>query len=286
MNTLTIARFTLHEAVSRRLILAGVLLSLAFLALFGLGFAFLHGKVLEEAGPGGRQSAQDIAIFGSLMTLLGLYAVNFMANFLALFLSVGAISGEIDSGTLHAVLARPIRRAEFILGRWLAYTGLMGVYVAAMAGLLMLLARLIAGFETPSPWPAIALMALAAVLLLTVSLLGSTILSTLANGVVVFSLFGLAWLAGIIETLGQALENTTMINLGIVVSLLVPSDAIWRGASYFVQSPTMLSVAAAARGGIPFASYTPPATALIIWSLLYLVVAALLAVWAFSRRDL
>lgn len=286
MNTLTIARFTLHEAVSRRLILAGVLLSLAFLALFGLGFAFLYGKVLEEAGPGGRQSAQDIAIFGSMMTLLGLYAVNFMANFLALFLSVGAVSAEIDSGTLHAVLARPIRRAEFILGRWLAYTGLMGVYVAAMAGLLMLLARLIAGFEIPSPWPAIALMALAAVLLLTVSLLGSTVLSTLANGVVVFSLFGLAWLAGIIETLGVALENTTMVNLGIVVSLLIPSDAIWRGASYFVQSPTMLSFAAAARGGIPFASYTPPATALIIWSLLYMVVATLLAVWAFSRRDL
>src|SRR3712207_9206197 len=97
MNILTIARFTIQEAVSRRLILAGVLLSLAFLALFAVGFAFLYGKILEEAATSTRPSTQMIAGFGSIMTLLGLYAVHFLSSFLAFFLSVGAISGEIDS---------------------------------------------------------------------------------------------------------------------------------------------------------------------------------------------
>ncbi|HEX2172394.1 MAG TPA: ABC transporter permease, partial [Dehalococcoidia bacterium] len=289
MRALTIARFTIHEAISRRLILAGIILSLAYLALFAIGFALLYGILLEEAASSSSPSddSQIVPVFGSMLTLLGLYAVNFLSNFLALFLSVGAVSGEIDSGTLHAVLARPIRRWEFVLGRWLGYAGLMAGYVALMSTGLLLLARLIAGYETPEPGRAIALMALGALLLMTISLLGSTILSTLANGVVVFSLFGLAWLAGIIEVLGSALQNQAMIAIGIVVSLIVPSDAIWRGASYFIQSPALLSLAAAADAPTtPFAATTPPAPALVVWAVGYVLVCLLAAAATFARRDL
>ncbi|MBI4494930.1 MAG: ABC transporter permease [Chloroflexi bacterium] len=284
MNALAIARFTIQEAASRRLILAGVVLSLAFVGLFTLGFAFLNGKLAEANAT--RPNPQMVAAFGSIMAILGLYAVHFLASFLGLFLSVGAISGEIDSGTLHAVLARPIGRADFVVGRWLAYVGLMGVYVALMAGLLLLVARLIAGYEAPDPARAMVLMALGPILLLTLSLFGSTLLSTLANGVVVFTLFGLAWLAGIIEFVGDALSNEAMVNLGIVVSLLVPSDELWRGASYYVQSPAFLAAATAGRGAIPFAAIAPPSTPFVIWAVLHPLVFLLLAIVSFSRRDL
>ena len=120
---LTIARFTIQEAISRRLILAGGLLSLAFLGLFTLGFRLIYQSDSELSGP--LSDAQARAVFGTVMTVFGLYAVNFLAGFLALFLSVGAISGEIDSGALHGVLARPLRRAAFLVGRWLAYAGLI-----------------------------------------------------------------------------------------------------------------------------------------------------------------
>lgn len=280
---LTIARFTLHEAVSRRLILSGAILSLVFLGLFALGFSFLYGFVQRDGTPA---LALRSAVFASTMTLLGLYAVNFLAGFLALFLSVGAVSGEVDSGTLHAVLARPIGRAEFVLGRWLAYAGLIGVYVGLMAGLLLVLARLIAGYEATDAPRAVGLMALGAVLLVTVSLLGSTLLSTLANGVVVFSLYGLAWLAGVVEFTGGAVENAAMVNLGIAVSLLVPSDAIWRGASYYIQSPVALSALGTVGPGIPFASTTPPTASLLAWAAAYILVVLGGAVVAFSRRDL
>ena len=285
MNTLTIARFTIQEAISRRLILAGVILSLAFLTLFAVGFAFLYHQAVELAVTS-PQRRVVLALVASTLTLLGLYAVNFLSGFLALFLSVGAISGEIDSGTLHAVLARPIRRAEFILGRWLAYAGLIGLYVGLMDALLLVLARLIAGYETPDPPRAIALMILSSIVLLTLSLWGSTLLSTLANGVVVFSLFGVAWLAGIIENLGGLIANDAMVNLGIAVSLLIPNDAVWRGASYYIQSPAALSAASAGRNPIPFASLDPPTAPLIVWAALYVVVCLGGAVLSFARRDL
>lgn len=283
-NALTIARFTLQEAISRRLILAGTLISLAFVGLFTLGFAMIYNMGSEFSGPA--SDAQSQAIFGTIMTVLALYAVYFLSGFLALFLSVGAVSGEVDSGALHAVLAHPIRRFEFIAGRWLAYAGLICVYVAMMAGLLLLAARLISGYSTPDPVRAMLLIALATLVLLTLSLLGSTLLSTLANGVVVFTLFGMAWLAGIIEFVGVAVRNEAMINAATAVSLLMPADAVWRGASYYVQSPLFLATLSSVSAGMPFASTTPPAASMLLWAVLYVVACLVGAALSFSRRDL
>jgi ABC-2 type transport system permease protein len=283
MHALTIARFTIHEAISRRLVLAATVLSVIFVGLYVLGFSFVFTNAPPFAR--GQPTPNEIATAGTILTVLGLYAVHFLSSFVALFLTVGVISSEIDSGTLHAVLARPIRRADVVLGRWLAYAGLISVYVVVMAGAILTLAWLIAGYQAFDPLRTIALMALGAILLLTVSLFGSTLFSTLANGVVAFTLFGLAWLGGIIEFTGGIVQNSAMVNLGILVSLFIPSDAVWKAASFYAQSPLFLAIGGT-RGQVPFIGSVPPTLPLVIWALGYPVVFLLLAVRAFSRRDL
>jgi ABC-type transport system involved in multi-copper enzyme maturation permease subunit len=286
-----IARFTLQEAVSRRLILAGVLISLSFIGLYTLGFHLAYDRSVDAStSPEARLS---LSIAFAILTLFGVYVVNYLASFLALFLSVAAVSGEVDAGTLHALLARPVRRSEFIVGRWLGYACLLGVYITAMTGLVLLVARLISGYEAPDPVPALLLMLLEGVMLLTLSLFGSTFLPTLANGIVVFTLLGLAWLAGIMEFVGRLLETASestgadaLLNIGTSVSLLLPSDALWRGASYYLQSPSTLAAVGAVRGGIPFFSALPPAPALIWWALGYVVVVLGGAILTFRARDL
>ena len=281
MSTLIVARWTLLEAVRRRLVLAAVLLSGAFVVLFAVAFSILYGRARSVEDPDG----VFLVFAGTLQTVLGLYAVQFLAAFLALLLSVGAISSEVESGTLHAVLARPLRRSEYLLGRWLASAGLLAGYVTVMATSLLLVARVVADYQPVDPVRAVLLMVLEAVLLLTVGLLGSTFLPTLANGVVLFSLFGLAWMGGIVEFVGDTVGNQTMVDLAVAVSLLFPSDAIWRAASYYLQPPTFLGVAVS-RGGIPFASLTPPTAALLAWALAYPAAALLGALRTFARRDL
>src|SRR5919204_2185034 len=133
-----IARFTLQEAVSRRLILAGVLISLGYIGLFALGFHFAYDKSLENTPSA--ESRLSLGVAFATLTLFGVYVVNYLASFLALFLSVAAVSGEVDSGTLHAVLARPLRRSEFIVGRWLGYALIIAAYIVAMTGLVLLVA--------------------------------------------------------------------------------------------------------------------------------------------------
>jgi ABC-type transport system involved in multi-copper enzyme maturation permease subunit len=278
---LVVARWTVTEAVSRRLVLAAVLLSVAFVGVFGLAFSVLYGKAAADTGEG-----ETFPVFAAtLLTVLGLYAVQFLAAFMALLLSTGAISGEVESGALHAVLARPLGRGQYLLGRWIASVALVSAYVVAMASSLLVIARAVAGYQPVDPVKAVALLVLETVVLLTAGLLGSSFLPTLANAVVLFSLFGLAWLGGIVEFIGQTFSNQALVNLGVVVSLVFPSDAIWRSASYYLQPPLFLGEAVAS-GGIPFAALTPPTAALLAWVLAYPVATLLAALRTFARRDL
>jgi Cu-processing system permease protein len=133
-------------------------------------------------------------------------------------------------------------------------------------------------------------MILQVLILLAVSLLGSTVLPTLANGVVMLALFGLAWLGGIIGFVGSLPPgNELMANLGTAVSLLLPADAVWRGASFHVLPPSLLMVSSFADRGdlqLPFAATAPIAPAMLAWAAAYPVACLALAVAAFRRRDL
>lgn len=288
MSALLIARLTLKEAVRKRLVLLAVAGSLLFLATFGIGFNLLLGQMQENAArmpPGATGAAAPIFTTG--MMVLGFYMLNFLAGVSAIFVSVNAISGEIDSGTLHALVARPLYRRDVILGKWLGYASVLTVYVAVMSGGLIAIIYFAAGSLPPAPLATIGLMIWVTLLLLSLSILGGTFLSALANGVGMFLLYGLAWLAGVIEAMGGLVHNDTMVHVGIAISLVIPSDVLWHAASYYLLPPSVLMVQSVASASLfPFASPAPPAPAMLIYAGLYTLAAIGLAIAVFNRRDL
>jgi Cu-processing system permease protein len=299
MSVLVVARWTVLEARRRRLLLAGVVLSVAFVALFAVGFALLYhsqersmlqAQAQGIAPPGGFDAREELLAVATVLVVLGLYGVQFLAALLGLFLGVASVSPEIDSGALHAVLARPLSRLDYLLGRFLALAGLLTAYVVVMSAALLLTARIVAGYQPGSATRTVGLMILQVFILLAVSLLGSTVLPTLANGVVMLALFGLAWLGGIIGFIGSIPPgNELMANLGTAVGLLLPADAVWRGASYHVLPPSLLVASSFADRGdlqLPFASTAPIAPAMLGWAVAYPVACLAMAVAAFRRRDL
>jgi ABC-type transport system involved in multi-copper enzyme maturation permease subunit len=299
MSVLVVARWTVLEARRRRLVLAGVLLSVAFVALFAVGFALLYStqeRDLAQAGAsgfgpaGGLDGREELLAMSTILVLLGLYGVQFLAAVLGLFLGAASVSPEIDSGALHAVLARPLGRLQYLLGRFLALAGLLVAYVVVMSAALLLVARVVAGYQPGDAARVVGLLVLEVLILLAVSLLGSTVLPTLANGVVMLVLFGLAWLGGIIGFVSTIPPgNELMANLGTAVSLLLPADAVWRGASFHVLPTSFLVAGSFGDGeeiGLPFGSTTPMAPAMLAWAVAYPVACLALAVTAFRRRDL
>jgi Cu-processing system permease protein len=99
--------------------------------------------------------------------------------------------------------------------------------------------------------------------------------------VVVFMLFGLALIAGWIEQIGALVDNDAMSTTGIVMSLIIPSEAMWRRAAYLMQPPFLRQL-----GFGPFASATAPSPAMVVYAAVYAAAALGAAVRLFRRRDL
>lgn len=278
MRTLVIARLTFKEAARRKILLAAALLGVAFLAVYGYGFHAIQADIGREDA--GASRLQFNEIYGFLL-MAGLYVVNFLTLAMAVLTSVDTVSGEIASGTIHTVLSKPMRRRELVLGKWLGFVGMMTLYLLLMAGGVMAVVYALSGYVAPNAVRGFGLMWLNAVLLLSMSILGGTALSTLANGVLVFGLYGVAFVGGWIEQIGSFMRNQTAVNVGILSSLIIPSEALWKRAAYEMQSSLVRTL-----GFSPFSAVSVPSVLMVGYAALYATLALVLALRLFGRRDL
>jgi ABC-type transport system involved in multi-copper enzyme maturation permease subunit len=276
-----IARLTFYEAARKKILLAALLLGLVFLVVFSVGFHFILIEMERQLGENYLQLNQIKNFF----LLAAIYVVNFLTVVMTILTSADTISGEIGSGTIHTLASKPVQRWEILLGKWLGFAGMITIYLLIMAGGVMAIVYLRGGYLAPHPARALALMELNALLLLSVSILGGTYLSTLANGVMVLGLYGVAFIGGWIEQIGSFIQSTstqqTTMNIGIITSLILPSEALWKRIAHELQSPLI-----SALGFSPFTTTSYPSTAMIIYSSGYLVVMLILAIRHFQRRDL
>lgn len=109
-----IAANTFREAVRDR-----VLFNLVFFAILMTGSAPLFSSI-------------SIGIERIVMINLGLTAVSLFGIVIAIFIGIGLVSKEIDRKTLYTVLSRPVRRWEFIVGKFLGLAGTLAVNTAFM----------------------------------------------------------------------------------------------------------------------------------------------------------
>jgi len=273
-----IARLTFREAVRRWVVWVALGLGVLFLLVYAIGFHEIEKDMMHQTGSGGRLLTVEIHNF---FLLAGMYVVNFLTSIMTVLTSVDTLSGEITSSTIHTVVSKPVQRWQILMGKWLGFIGMLTLYLLLMAGGVTLVGYLVAGTVVPNLIQGCLLMWLTILLLLGVSLLGGTMLSTLANGVMVFGLYGVAFIGGWIEQFGAFLNNQAAVNVGILTSLLLPSEAMWRRAAFEMQSPLVNTI-----GVSPFASNSAPSLVMVGYAVLYVVVGLFLAIRQFSRRDL
>jgi ABC-type transport system involved in multi-copper enzyme maturation permease subunit len=273
---LAVAWNTLHEAARKRVLLASLLFGTAFLVLFGIGLTLVERDFRAHGA-----SLMERRMFLNFATMAGLYAVNFLVIMTATFMPVDTLSGEIASGVMQTVAAKPIRRSAIVLGKWLAYAVVVGAYMMLMAGGTLVVARVLMGFSPPGVAQALPLILLESIVLMTLSIAGGTRMSTIANGVTVFGLYGLAFLGGWFEQIGTLMENPAARYLGTIASLIMPSEALWQRAAYFLQPPLMRDLHLT-----PFSPASLPSPAMVAWAVAYVVAALGLALVSFRRRPL
>lgn len=273
------ARLTFREAARRKILLAALGLGLLFLVVYGVG---LHFTARDLTRTGEIQNPLVSNQIFNFLLLAGLYVINFLFAVMTVLTSVDTVSGEIATGTVQTLIAKPVHRWQVLVGKWLGYGVMLTLYLALMGGGVIGLNVVITGYQAPNALRGLLLIWLNGMLLLNVTLLGGTRLSTLATGVFVFALYGVAFIGGWVEQVGSFLESTAAVNVGIITSLLLPSEALWKRAAYEMRSPIVDVM-----GFSPFTSgASVPSRAMLIYAVAYAAVTLALAIWSFNRRDL
>ncbi len=252
MKVAAIARIAFTETIRDR-----ILYSLLVFAFAMIGSA----AVLVRLAVGGE---------AKIVKDLGLTAIALVGLLIAVFLGVGVVSREIERRTIYPILSRPVRRGEFVLGKFLGLALTLLVNVAAMGAALLALARLLEGGWSATLLPAMLLLVVELLLVTASAILFSTFTTPTLSAVFTLSVFIIGHLLDDVVRFGAALGEP-MQTVTRLVGLALPNLGRFR-------------VGHAVAAGLPLApDYVGLAT---LYGLAYLLLLLLGATLIFERRDL
>jgi len=250
-----IASNTFREAVRDR-----VLYNLIAFALLLSGAAIFVGQI-------------SIEIERLVVVNLGLTAVSLFGVVIAIFIGIGLVSKEIEKRTLYTVLSRPVRRWEFIVGKFFGLAGTLVVNTFFMAigvfAALLYVAHKFAAADA-SILVALYFIILEFLIICSLALLFSSFSSPLLSAVFAFSLF-------VIGSFADDLRGFAFMTHGL-------ARWIATGAAYLVPNFSTLNVIS------NVAHQQPVGLQLILhntlYALCYTAMALSGAVLIFERRNL
>ncbi|WP_297421973.1 ABC transporter permease [Clostridium sp.] len=279
-----IIKLTFLEMFKKKIIIC-IAMTIGFLALYGIALHYVYNSL-------GQMNVMMRAAISSQFISLGMYVSGFIIAFLSIFASVGAISYEIEQGNYLAVLSKPIHRFEMVLGRWLGIILMLLLYVTILFGCIIGLNVIMGkGFTFQFTFLALIKSLLMLYLLpLTLSSLGiflSTCMSTVGAGILIVILYFCGMIGGIIEQIGKVIEVSSLkeilTNIGIITSLVMPSDTVYRKASsllFTTSSGLNLNLEMAIGKSVE------PSNIMIFYIVVYTLVFLIIAIRKFNKRDL
>jgi Cu-processing system permease protein len=252
---LHIATNTFREAVRDR-----VLYNLIAFAVLMSGAAILVGQI-------------SFGIERLVVINLGLTAVSLFGTVIAIFIGIGLVSKEIDKRTLYTVLSRPVRRWEFIVGKFFGLSGTLVVNTFFMAlGVFASLLYVSRHFQKTDAWILVALyfIVLQFLMITALALLFSSYSSPLMSAVFAFCIF-------VIGSFAEDLRGFAAMTQGFTRWLAI-------GAAYLLPNFSALNV-------ISQVAHEQPVSSQLIfyntaYALFYATVAICGAVLIFEHRNL
>jgi len=223
----------------------------------------------DEAGESKLPRILNVAVLG-----LGLlvYILNFFPTFVvsAELGPGGGRAGDAGTAVIVALLA-----------------ALLAGYAGGVCALEFGVVSWTSGFLPPSPLLAGVYLFAEGALLLTLSLFLSTRVPVIAAGVIGVAAFGAGWLAGVVGSLGTALNIAALRTVGEVGRFLLPTDGLWHAAIFYLQPPSLIAQHLAEGGrGNPFYAQGAPSWPYLLWVACWFVIVLIGAAASFQRREL
>ena len=249
----SIARNTFREAVRDR-----VLYNLVLFVLLVIACAVLLGDLTN-----GQEARTIINI--------GLNAMLLFGAFISIFVGVGLVSKEIEKRTVYGIFSKPIRRCEFIIGKYLGLCMTLLVNVVVMGvGVSLALVYVGAANRALSIWGGIYLIFLELTVITAVAILFSSFSTPALSALLTFFIFVIGHLSASLRDLGQGLQS--------------------RSAEYFLEAiyrvlPNLSNFSfrtEAANGMVPNVSMVVGGS---LYALLYIAIILIISISIFSRRN-
>jgi Cu-processing system permease protein len=280
---LVIAALALRESLRRRVFVVVVALTIVFGVLYTWGANELFKDVSGFDNNDVGLDAKTLA--GATLLGLAMFGTLFLGAVLAVFLTLSAVRGDGETGLLQPLIVRPLGRNQYLAGRFLAAAAVAFVYVGVVYAGAVVVTGIAGDWWPERPVAAGLRLALAMIVVAGLSLLGSIFLSSIANGIGVLMIFGAGLLAGLLGSIGDALNSHTLQTIANTASWVLPFEALYRDAlRLLVQDIPGVTGAVVQLG--PLGGSHDAGGFLLPWVVIYLVGVALLGAWSFSRRDL
>jgi ABC-2 type transport system permease protein len=279
-----IVEYGFREAVRRKVFAVVLVLTALFLFLFWLANHFVFGEL------GNIQPPQDVHVdtrtfAGAFLFGLAMFATLFLGVVLAVFLTIGVVSGDAERGLLQPLVVRPIGRGTLLLARFLGASGVAVVYVLVVYFAAMGITDATGHWHPDRVvWPGVELAGGVAVVV-ALSILGSVFLSSIANGIAVFMLFGAGLVAGLLGTIGHALNSHAVKHASTIASYALPFEGLYQDALRMITEQASGLTGFLLQLG-PFGGAYVHGWGIRWWAVVYLVLVLAVAVAAFSRRNL
>jgi ABC-type transport system involved in multi-copper enzyme maturation permease subunit len=277
-----IAGYALRESLRRRVFLVVLVLTAGFLVLYGLGASAAFHETDKFGRPG---DVDPQVLTGSTLLGLAMFATLFLGTVLAVFLTLSAVRGDAERGLLQPLVVRPLGRAQLLLGRFVGAAAVCALYVTLLYAASVVITGAVGGWwpdRTISPGAGLVA---GIVIVAAVSLLGSVYLSSTANGIAVFMVFGAGLVAGLLGQIGEGIGSDTLKDIGHTTAWVVPFEALYQAGLHALTADTGGVTGFAVSLG-PFGGAQNESGLLWPWAVAYLGLLAALAVWGFRRRDL
>jgi ABC-2 type transport system permease protein len=282
-DVLVVAGHALRESLRRRVFAVVVCLTLAFGALYAWGTDELFQDI-NDFGP--NQFGLDPRVLaGATILGLAMFGTLFLGVVLAVFLTLGAVRGDAERGLLQPLIVRPLGRRHYLAGRFLAAATVAAAYVLLVYAGAVVVTGVIGDWWPTSPVGAGLRLAGAVVVVAALALLGSIFLSSNANGIAVLMVFGAGLLAGLLGSIGDALQSHTLQVIANTSSWLLPFEALYRDALRVLVAEVPGVTGAIVQLG-PLGGSHDAGPLLVPYTVAYLGAVAVAAAFAFGRSDL
>jgi len=268
MNPKTLGRIAV--AVFRESVRDRVLYNLVGFALLVIGASFLIGQLT---------AGQDVKIIKDL----GLAAMAVFGLFIAIFIGIGLVSKEVERRSIYSVIAKPVRRSELVVGKYLGLVLTIAINIAVMAAVWYAVlgymswttsAPIKTGWEGSATDPrmlvAVYLVFVQLMLVIAIAVFFSTFSSPLLSAVFAFGLYIAGHFGADLKNFDVAVGESPVRYVTTALYYVLPNMAMFDVKNAVVHAQR-----------VP-AGYVVTAT---LYALTYITAMVASAVWIFSRRD-